>query len=57
MRDDREDYGEERLVTFGLLEEQLIAIVHTETVDTIRIISARKATRHEQALFFEGFQD
>lgn len=57
MIDDREDYGEERFVTFGLLEDRVVAVVHTETTDTIRVVSIRKATKHEQALFFEGIQD
>lgn len=57
MIDDRENYGEERFVTFGLLDDRVVAVVHTESVDTIRVISIRKATRHEQALFFEGIQD
>lgn len=52
--DDREDYGEERFVTFGLLDDRVVAVVHTETADTIRVISIRKAKKHEQALFFEG---
>ena len=55
--DDREDYGEERFVTFGLLDDRVVAVVHTETADTIRVISIRKAKKHEQALFFEGIQD
>lgn len=55
--DDREDYGEERYVTFGVLNDRVVAVVHTETADSIRVISIRKATKHEQALFFEGIQD
>ncbi len=31
--DERFDYGEERFVTFGLLQGRVIAIVHTETED------------------------
>lgn len=57
MIDDRADYGEERFVTFGLLNGRVVAVVHTEAADTIRIISIRKATKREQALFFEGIQD
>ena len=55
--DDRADYGEERFVTFGLLDNRVVAMVHTETADTIRVISIRKATKREQTLFFEGIQD
>jgi len=50
--DDRFAYAEERFLTLGLRGETVVSIVHTETQDTIRIISFRKATRHEQAIFF-----
>lgn len=53
VEDDRFDYGEERFVTFGLLQGQVIAVVHTESEDSIRIISARKATKYEQKNYFE----
>lgn len=57
MIDDRADYGKERFVTFGLLNDRVVAVVHTESADTIRVISIRKAKKYEQALFFEGIQD
>ena len=50
--DDRIDYGEERFVTLGMLNGIVLAIVHTETDTVIRIISARKATRHEEKNYF-----
>lgn len=55
--DDRIDYGEARYMTLGLLSRQIVAIAHTETTDHIRIISARKATRHEQTYFFISISD
>lgn len=51
--DNRYDYGEQRFVTFGLLQGRVIAVVHTERADCIRIISARKATKYEQRAYFE----
>jgi uncharacterized DUF497 family protein len=51
--DDRYDYGEERLVTLGLLKGRVVVIVHTESDDVIRIISARKAERHEEIRYFK----
>lgn len=40
---------EERLATIGLSEKQrLIVVVHTDRGSTIRLISARMATTHEQ---------
>ena len=50
--DERLDYGEQRFVTFGLLQGRVIAIIHTEQKDCIRIISARKATKYEQRTYF-----
>ena len=47
--------GEARWVTFGLSARgRLLAVVHTEESDTIRIISARLATRRERCLYEEG---
>ncbi len=53
VEDDRYSYGEQRFVTFGLLLGRVIAVVHTESEDCIRIISARKATKYEQQTYFE----
>ena len=53
IEDDRYSHGEQRFVTFGLLQGRVIAVVHTEREDCIRIISARKATKYEQRTYFE----
>ncbi len=55
FEDTRFDYGEQRLVTIGLLEGRIVVVVHTESDDTIRIISIRKATRYEAQTYFEYF--
>ena len=55
--DDRFDYGEDRFITFGLLNGIILAVVHTETKDVIRLISARKATRYEEKTYFEEIAD
>ncbi len=52
FEDDGEDYGEQRWVTLGLLSEQVMVIVHTETENEIHVISMRKADKDEQLLFF-----
>jgi uncharacterized protein len=47
--DDRIDYGEERWMGIGFLGLGVALVVWTEREgDTIRIISARRANRHEQ---------
>ena len=43
FEDDREDYGEQRWITLGLLGMKVIVIAHTETEGEIRIISMREA--------------
>ena len=37
IEDDRFDDGEERFVTFGLLQGYVVAVVHTESEDYIRM--------------------
>jgi uncharacterized protein len=54
FEDHRFDYGEERYVTLGPLGDTLVAIVSAETEDHIRIVSMRKADRHEQAIYREN---
>ena len=53
VEDNRYNYGEQRFVTFGLLQGRLVAIVHTQRGDSTRIISTRKATKYEQRIYFE----
>jgi uncharacterized protein len=50
--DDRDAYRERRFLTLGLLEDQVVSVVHTEHRDEIRIISIRKATKHEARFYF-----
>jgi uncharacterized protein len=56
FEDDRFACGEGGFVTLGLLSGIPVSVVHTETTHEIRIISFRKATTREAAIFFEGFQ-
>ncbi len=50
--DEREDYGEERSVLLGMTGGQLLYVAYTERGTNIRIISARRATRHEQDIYY-----
>ncbi len=54
FEDRRFAYGEERFVTLGPLGDVLVMIVTAETEDHIRIISMRKADRHEQSIYREN---
>jgi hypothetical protein len=46
---------EQRYVTFGVSEKgRLVVVSHTEKGETIRIISARKASKGEREVYEEG---
>jgi uncharacterized protein len=51
FEDRRFDYEDARFVTLGPLGDTLVAIVTAETEDHIRVISMRKADRHEQSIY------
>jgi uncharacterized DUF497 family protein len=52
--DDREDYGEERIFAMGLYRDRVLVVIYADHGDIRRIISARKAKRHEEAIFWEA---
>jgi len=52
VEDAREDYGESRYVALGLLAGIVVSLTYTERGDRIRIISMRKALKHETHFFF-----
>ena len=49
--DDRFDYGEEPLITLGLLAGRLVVIAHAPRDEETRIISMRKGNRREQEIY------
>lgn len=51
--DDRFEYGEIRYLTFGLFNERLVSVIHTETNEFIRIISVRKAEKDEELEYYK----
>ena len=53
FKDDRFDYGEERLITLGELAGRVVVIVHTPRGDATRIISMRKANEREKRFYKE----
>jgi uncharacterized protein len=47
--------GERRLLTFRLSQEgRLLVVAHSERGRSIRIISARRATRNERGIYEQG---
>ncbi len=49
--DGREDYGEDRFLTYGLLDEGIVACVWTVRGNRRRIISLRKAEKDEREIY------
>lgn len=55
IHDGREDYGEDRWVTVGFASSVLLAVAYTvREEESIRIISARRATSNEQRKYREA---
>jgi uncharacterized DUF497 family protein len=51
--DDREDYGEVRYNALGLSGEMVLHVVYTwRGENTIRLISARRANRHDAKKYY-----
>ena len=49
--DDRFDYGEDRWITVGLLDERMVVVVWTQRGNARHVISMRKANEREQARY------
>ena len=45
-------YGEERVILFGMSGGQILSVVYTERGERLRIISARRATKHEKDNYY-----
>jgi uncharacterized protein len=50
--DKREDYGEERFSLLGLYDREVLYVAYTERGPNIRIITARRAEKHEQDRYY-----
>ena len=50
--DERAVYGEERVILLGMSGGQILSVVYTERGEIIRIISARRATKHEKDNYY-----
>jgi uncharacterized protein len=53
FEDDRFAYGEERLITLGVLAGRLVVVAHSPRDVGTRIISMRKGNRREQEIYQE----
>jgi uncharacterized protein len=52
--DDRADYGEVRLISVGLIDNECFVVVHTERDETTRLITAWKGGRDERSYHEAG---
>ena len=50
--DDREAYGEERVNLLGICDGVVLHVTYVERGERIRIISARRAERHEREDYY-----
>jgi uncharacterized DUF497 family protein len=57
IEDDRFNYVEIRFLTLGVLDGRVVAIAHTETDEVTRVISLRKASKHEEEIFYKEIAD
>lgn len=55
LYDEAHSEVEERYITIGIIDEvaYLVMVVYTERSDTIRLISARKATNQERKMYYD----
>jgi uncharacterized protein len=51
--DRRRDYGEDRYVLLGMVQDHLLAVVHAQRGARVRIISARLAEPRERRRYHE----
>ena len=54
--DDRKDYGEQRLISLGQLDNVVVVLVYTIRSNKIRIISIRRANHDERQTYQEKFK-
>ncbi len=47
-------HGEQRMIATGMVNGVLLTVVYTERDERTRLISARKATRHEQLDYYRN---
>ena len=53
--DDRQDYGEIRIIAIGVSEGRELTVVYTMRSEAVRIISARRAGEDERKVYRQTF--
>jgi uncharacterized protein len=49
--DNRQDYGEERVISLGVVKRRVLHVVYTMRGNKRRIVSARKSDKHEREAY------
>jgi uncharacterized DUF497 family protein len=57
FKDNRFDYGEQRLISLGLLDGRVLVIAHVPRGQATGIISMRKANRREQEIYHKRLDE
>lgn len=56
--DTRFDYGEKRMIGYGVLQNKLMAVAYTQRVNNVvRLITFRRANGREEALYEKHFKN
>jgi len=55
--DVREGYGESRLVTFGILNGEVVVLVHIDRDEDMHVISLRRAEKYEARYYLETAEE
>ena len=50
-RDNRRDYGEDRMISLGMVEDECFVVVHTTRDDAVRLITAWKGGRDDRDIY------
>ena len=50
----RYQFDEQRMIALGQLDAVVVVVVHVENDESIRIISLRRADKHETNLYFQN---
>jgi uncharacterized protein len=53
--DDRDNYGEQRLISLGRAHGTIVVLVWTDTMDGPRLISCREAEPYEKEAYFQAY--
>lgn len=53
--DERREYGEARIIAFGVVDDRELAVVYTMRGGRRRIISARRAHRRERKAYRQAY--